>query len=183
MKLPTTNYRLSTRSCGYTLIELVVAVGLFALIMTLASGAYFIVINLNRQVQGVTTGINNLSFALETMTRSIRTGTDYNCGGIGDCQNGSSNFAFRDTNNVLVSYRLSGSSIRETRNGVESAITDPSVNVTSLMFYAIGTRGMASNDFQQPHVTIAISGTILYGAGKTESFSVQTGATMRGPDI
>ena len=171
------------RQRGYTLIELIVAVGLFSLVMMLASGAYFIMINLNRQVQGATTGINNLSFVLETMTRSIRTGADYNCGGLGDCQNGSSNFAFKDTNNVPVSYDLVESSIRETRNGVTSVITDPSIDITSLIFYTIGTIGMAAGDYQQPHVTIIVSGTVTYGAGKTEPFSVQTGATMRGPDI
>ena len=63
---------------GYTLVELIVAVGLFALVMLLAAGAYLMMIGVNRQAQGIATGIDNLSFALETMTRSIRTGTNYN---------------------------------------------------------------------------------------------------------
>ena len=70
---------------GYTLIELIVAVGLFSFVMTLVSGAYFLMIGINRQAQSIATGINNLSFALETMSRTIRTGYDYDCGGASSC--------------------------------------------------------------------------------------------------
>lgn len=166
-------------SKGYTLIELIVAVGLFALIMTLSSGAYLLMIGLNRQAQGIATGINNLSFALETMTRTIRTGTNYSCNGSGPCPNGGVNFSVKNTNNTLVNYALSGGVI--TQNGV--ALTDSSVNVSSLMFYVSGTATTLAGDYTQPHVTIIVSGTVSSGPGKTETFAVETGATMRGTDL
>ena len=92
---------------GYTLIELIVAVGLFAFVMTLVSGAYFLMIGLNRQAQGIATGINNLSFALETMSRTIRTGYDYDCGGLGDCPTGATNFSFISATGDTIAYRFS----------------------------------------------------------------------------
>ncbi|MFA6969108.1 MAG: prepilin-type N-terminal cleavage/methylation domain-containing protein, partial [Candidatus Paceibacterota bacterium] len=101
---PTTYNLQPTTSRGYTLIELIIAVGLFALVMLLASGAYIMMIGLSRQAQGIATGINNLSFALETMTRDIRTGTNYNCGGLGDCSSGASVFSFKNESGVTVSY-------------------------------------------------------------------------------
>ncbi|MBI4065656.1 prepilin-type N-terminal cleavage/methylation domain-containing protein [Candidatus Kaiserbacteria bacterium] len=163
---------------GYTLVELIVAVGLFALIMMLASGAYFIMINLNRQIQGATTGINNLSFALETMTRDIRTGTNYS-------NNSGTSFTFTPSDGgTNVTYALGTQQAPNgpvgdiTKNG--SALTDTSVNISSLMFYVSGT---SRSDALQPRVTIIVSGEVSYGAGKTESFSVETGATMRGSDI
>lgn len=171
------------RSKGYTLIELMVAMGLFAIIMLLASGAYLIMINLNRQAQGLATGIDNLSFALETMTRGIRTGSNYNCGGAGDCVSGANSFSFKDENGVVISYSLAASALQQTKNSVQSALTDPSVTVTSLTFYAFGTKPTAQGDYQQPHVTFTISGTVSSGPGKTQSFTVESGATMRGPDI
>ncbi|MDE1945523.1 MAG: prepilin-type N-terminal cleavage/methylation domain-containing protein, partial [Patescibacteria group bacterium] len=64
-----------TFSRGYTLIELIVAIGLFAVVMTLASGAYLIMIGVNRETEGLATGIDNLSFVLESMTTAMRTGT------------------------------------------------------------------------------------------------------------
>ena len=175
-QLPIFNYQ---KKRGYTLIELVVAVGLFALVMTLASGAYLLMINLNRQAQAVATGIDNLSFALETMTRTIRTGTVYNCNYIGDCQYGGSTFSVKDENLVTQVYTLSGGAI--TQNGVP--LTDSSsgsVTVSSLTFYVSGS---TAGDNYQPYVTIIASGTVSSGPGKTQAFSVETGAAMRGTDL
>src|SRR3989344_8981491 len=170
-------------SGGYTLVELIVAIGLFALIMMLASGAYFMMISFNRQAQGMATGINNLSFALESMTRSIRTGSEYDCLGSGDCPNGSGSFSFIDSNGISTSYNLAGTSIQKTTDDASNILTDPSVTVSSLMFYAIGTRSTPS-DYEQPRVTIIISGTVSSGPGKPpQSFTVETGATMRGSDL
>ncbi|MCX6787706.1 MAG: prepilin-type N-terminal cleavage/methylation domain-containing protein [Candidatus Kaiserbacteria bacterium] len=168
---------------GYTLIELIVAVGMFALIMLLASGAYLMMIGANRQTQGITTGINSLSFALEAMTRNIRTGTNYDCGGLGDCPGGASSFSFTNANGVPVSYGISASTIQETVGGSQRALTDASVTISSLMFYSFGTPSARRGDYQQSRVTIIVSGTVSSGPGKTEAFTVQTGATMRGSDL
>jgi prepilin-type N-terminal cleavage/methylation domain-containing protein len=176
-------------SRGYTLIELLVAIGLFALIMTLVSGAYLVMIGVTRQAQGLATGIDNLSFAIETMTRTIRTGTNYNCGNAngGDCSGGLNSFFVTDTNGNTVSYTLSNNAITQTivsSKGVTTQnnvpLTDPvSVNVTNLVFYVTGTQPLSA----QPQVTIIISGTVSGGQGKTETFSVETGATMRGTNL
>lgn len=173
------------KSGGYTLIELIVAVGLFALIMLLASGAYLLMIGISRQAQGIATGIDNLSFAVEAMTRNIRTGTNYTCPtGTSDCNidAGINSFSYKNTSGTTVSYTLSNSAIQETIDGSARTLTDPSVTITSLSFYAVGT-GKPPGDYQQPRVTIIISGTVSYGAGKTEAFTVETGATMRGTDL
>jgi prepilin-type N-terminal cleavage/methylation domain-containing protein len=165
---------------GYTLVELVVAVGLFALVMLLASGAYLVMIGVNRQTQAIATGIDNLSFAVETMSRTIRTGSNYNCvfDGSGNCPNGGTTFSVKNASGATITYVLSSGAI--TQNGV--ALTDPSVNISSLLFYVYGT-GKAPADYSQPHATIVVSGTVSSGPGKTEPFSIETGATMRGTDI
>ena len=182
------------KSRGYTLIELIVAVGLFALVMLLASGAYLFMIGLNRQAQGIATGIDNLSFALETITRNIRTGSAYNCAGIGDCfPSPRDSFTFVPAGGTAAVTYTRGT--QSGPNGVVGSIvdstgavlTDPSVNVTSLAFYVTGTKNAQTtpDDFQQPHVTIVVTGSVTYGpqAGRTEAFNIQTGATMRGTDL
>lgn len=178
---------------GYTLIELIIATGLFSLIMLLASGAYLMMIGLQRQAQGIATGIDNLSFAIETMTRDIRTGSAYSCGislNLGDCAvSGGSSFTFTPSSGGVgtgVTYKLDtqpapNSAIRGiTKDG--AMLTDPSVDITSLIFYVAGT-GKPPGDLAQPHVTITISGRVLYGQGKSETFHIETGATMRGSDL
>lgn len=178
-----TAYRLPPTSLrGYTLVELIVAVGLFALVMVLASGAYLMMINFNRQVQGTITGIDNLSFALDSMTRGMRTGISYNCGGAGDCADGASSLSFQDETGRSVSYDRVDSFIQETVDGVSSPLTDQSVTITSLMFYVYGSQ-RAPGDYRQSRVTIVVSGTVSSGSGGAEPFTVETGATMRGSDI
>lgn len=173
-----------TRSRGYTLVELIVAVGLFAFIMTLASGAYLVMISVHRQVQAVATGINNLSFALETMTRDIRTSVDYSCGGLGDCPGGASSFSSLNKNGLTATtYSLSGSSLQKTVGATQSTLTDPSIVISSLTFYTVGSQRGSPGDGRQPYVTIIAAGTVTAGAGKTESFVIETSATMRGTDI
>ena len=159
---------------GYTLIELIVSIGLFALVMTLAAGAYLVIIGVNRTAEATATGINSLSFALEDMTRTVRTGTAYSCGGPPSCTE--SSFSLTAADGTPTTYALSAGAI--TKNGV--VLTDPTVTVGALTFYV---SGVLAGDTQQPHVTMLISGTVTSGPGKTIPFSVETGATMRGPDL
>ncbi len=180
-RLPPTSYR------GFTLIELIVALGIFAIVMTLAAGGYLVIIGANRQAQASATSIDSLSFALETMTRDIRTGTHYHCGSPsgGDCSNGASSFYFTDSAGESVSYSLAGASgaqyIVKTVNGSSGALTDSaSINVKTLTFFVSGT---TPGDAYQPHATVVVTGSVSAGPGKTESFSVETGATMRGTDL
>lgn len=161
---------------GFTLVELIVAIGLFTVIMTLVSGAYFIIIDVNRRMQATTSGINDLSFALETMTRTIRTGTSYGCPTAGMNCSGGPSFVVVSPGGMPTRYELSNNSI--TQNAV--ALTSPSVHVESLRFYASGT---APRDSRQARVTIVVNGYVISGPNRREHFTVQTGATMRGPDI
>ncbi len=172
---------------GFTLIELIVAVGLFSIVMTLASGAYLLMINVNRQTQSITTGINNLSFALQTMTYKIRTGTGYICPPLGDCVGGNS-FSFKSSEGPIVTYTRAVDSngngkIQETTGAATNDLTDPSVNISALTFYAFGTKPTGSGNVEQPRVTIIIKGTVPSGPVTSEPFTVETGATMRGSDL
>lgn len=176
---------------GFTLIELMVAVGLFALVMLLASGAYLLMIGLNRQAQGMATGIDNLSFALETMTRTIRTGTNYSCGidsgASGDCLSGDTSFSVTNSSGKTVQYSLLSDVImQQTGSDAPVPLTDPSVDVKSLVFYVSGALSYIASgntDIQQPHVTIVVSGTVSLPGKPPQDFHVETGATMRGTDL
>lgn len=164
---------------GYTLIELIVAIGLFSIVMTLAAGAYLLMVSINRQAQGAASGIDNLAFASEVMLRTIRTGTAYSCGGgNGDCTNGGTTFSVTDQNGVMQTFTKTGAAITENN----ASLTDPSVTITSLTFYVSGTKKPPA-DYTQPYVTISISGTVSTGPGKTQAFTIETGAAMRGSDI
>jgi len=169
------------RARGYTLIELIVAVGLFALIMMLASGAYLVMVGANRQAQSTATGIDNLAFVLESMTRNVRTGTGYQ-----SVSAGATSFSFTSQDNCTITYSMSAGQVIESESGSgcptlsSVPLTDPIVTVTALSFTTSGT---VNSDVYQPYVTITLAGTVSTGPGKTQSFSVETSAAMRGSDI
>ena len=64
---------------GFTLIEVMVSVSLFAMVMTLSLGAILSIIDGNKKAQAINAVANNLNFAVESMVRDIKTGYAYTC--------------------------------------------------------------------------------------------------------
>jgi prepilin-type N-terminal cleavage/methylation domain-containing protein len=64
---------------GFTLVEMVVSLGIFAVVAVVAVGALLKITDANKKSQSMKTAINNLNFALESMSREMRVGTDYHC--------------------------------------------------------------------------------------------------------
>jgi len=164
---------------GYSLVELIVALGLFSFVMTIATGGYLIMLSVNRNAQAITTGVNSLSYALESMTRTIRTGSKY-CGT--PCPVGGSTFSVTAIDTSRVTYELNGGVITQQIDANAAVpLTDSSIDVTSLKFYASGT---SYTDDIQANVIISITGTVDVGPGKPrKTVNVQSSATMRGTDI
>ncbi len=84
---------------GFTLIEMIVSLGVFSVVVTIAVGAMLMLISTNQQLQGEQSVMTNLAFALDTMTREIRTGYNYYCvSAVNESVGGSAN-VFEDDNN------------------------------------------------------------------------------------
>ena len=64
---------------GFTLVEMLVALALFSVVITIAVGALLMLISSNQRLQSEQSVMTNLSFALDSMTREIRTGAAYFC--------------------------------------------------------------------------------------------------------
>lgn len=72
---------LSSKQRGFTLIEMLVAVGLFSVVMLVAVSVILSIIGNNRKAQGINNVVNNLNFAIESMVRDMKTGYQYECDG------------------------------------------------------------------------------------------------------
>jgi prepilin-type N-terminal cleavage/methylation domain-containing protein len=59
---------------GFTLVELLIAVGLFVIIISIAVGGFINALRTQREVSSLIATQSNVSLALEQMTREIRTG-------------------------------------------------------------------------------------------------------------
>lgn len=98
---------------GFTLIEMIVSLGLFSVVTTIAVGALVALIGTNEQLQNERSVMTNLSFALDSMTREIRTGTNYYCAGRPNYSSGGSEAIF----NSADSQETLGDDVKDCFNG------------------------------------------------------------------
>ena len=184
-QLQTTNYKLPTTR-GFTLVEMIVAVALFAIVMTVATGAIFTIVNANRSAQSLNSVITNLNFAIESMLRDIRTGINYDCTANPvdptphNCAtSGNSAISFINSNADNIQYTLSSSgAIIKTVAAADSSgpITAPEVHIETLEFYVDGAESATPN--QQPHVLVRIKG-YAGGSKNISHFDIQTYVSQR----
>ncbi|MDA1334885.1 MAG: hypothetical protein O2794_02615 [bacterium] len=92
---------------GFTLLELIVAVGVYTMVATLAVGSLLILTDAERKAFNLQTNQDNARFAIESMVREIRTGikyslTDSECATLplGTC------FTFTNSQPHTIAYRL-----------------------------------------------------------------------------
>jgi prepilin-type N-terminal cleavage/methylation domain-containing protein len=64
---------------GFTLVEMIVSLAIFSVVVTVSVGALLVLVGTNQRLQGEQEVMTNLSFALDSMTREIRTGSSYYC--------------------------------------------------------------------------------------------------------
>lgn len=206
LSLRTTYYALRTNA-GFTLVEMIVAVGLFAVVMLVSVGALLSLTAANRKAQALQSVMNNLNVSLDGMVRAIRMGTDYdgshgctgNLLGPNDCTAGTKELVFEafggnpddpadqwtysydDVEKRI--YKLEGGDARP------FAITAPEVSIESMKFYVVGTmRGCDTPPTPcvptQPKVVITMSGIAKAANAKTQTtFSIQATAVQRLLDL
>jgi len=146
--------------------------------------------------------MTNLSFALDSMTRDIRTGSDYYCHNSSslptsgnasfDCSDGRNAFSFNEGSGSLTSgcsgeriaYRLNvgagGVIERRLCNGSWNRATSDEVRITTLDFVVSGT---ARGDAYNPLVTIYIEGTVNGIRSTGADFEIQTTVAQQLLDI
>ncbi|MDB5190225.1 MAG: putative Type pilus pilin [Parcubacteria group bacterium] len=166
---------------GFTLVELIVSIGLFIIVLTIVASAYLSLISLNRKARATNDLVSNLSYVVEAMSRTIRTGTNYQCGGLGgtNCATfGNSTFSFTDDQTRPVTFSLAGGAINQSiAFGTPDILTDPRITITNLKFYV---QGVGSGDQMQPRVLFTMSGTITPDANSAAiSFTIESSATQR----
>jgi prepilin-type N-terminal cleavage/methylation domain-containing protein len=183
---------------GFTLIELIVSLGLFSMVIVVAAGSYMSLIALDREVRISNELVTNLSFAVDSMSRSIRTGTEYKCTP-GD-SNGNSisgnchEFSYKDYKDCTITYRNSGGTLVQSISGTgcsvgtdipltDSRIKLSTTNPQGLTFYVTGIGQTGSEAAKQPTVFFSLSGEIEEVQGQKRSFTIESRATQRYIDL
>jgi prepilin-type N-terminal cleavage/methylation domain-containing protein len=181
----------TTSPRGFSLIEIIVSVGIFAVVMLVATSAYYTMISLDRRARSTTEVVSNLSFALEAMARGMRTGTAYKCVATGGNSTDGTCSCFSYSDSALgtpVTYHLMANKTVGRATGTSScldslatSITDRAITVSSLVFYV---RNVGSSDDYQPQVLFTIKGTMpADNTGSTTVFVLEQSATQRLIDL
>ena len=185
---------------GFTLIEMLVSITIFSIVMVMALGSLLALSVADRKAETLKSGVDNLTFALDSMSRAIRTGSSYDCGNQAstaptDCTSGANYFTFLATNGIQTYYQLDtaqdGSSLCgqtvlpygciERKLGAAGTwipITSPDLIIqnTGFLFHV---KGAPSGDGMQPKVTITTSSTIPVSATQNTLVHMQTTVTQR----
>jgi len=180
---------------GFTLIEILIAFAIFAIIMVMAVGSFISLLEANYKAQALKTVVNNLHFALENMSRNIRTGSTYHCGSGGDlsaprdcADTPESTFVFVARDGSRVAYRRNGNTNAIERSIASSPytpLTASDVQVETLHFYVDGadpSNEPGSNE-EQPRVLIVAKGWMKGKSKVVSRFDIQTLVSQRLLDI
>jgi prepilin-type N-terminal cleavage/methylation domain-containing protein len=194
---------------GFTLIEMLVSLSLFTIVVTIAVGAFLSLIGASKGVQSEQSVMTTLTFVLDSMTREIRTGSNYYCNTrtvldgtpvstttVNDCANShvaDHGMSFIEAGTSLTSgggskriaYYFDTSSatntiMRKVGTGSPQSIVSDGITITNAQFFVTGTiRLGAGTDINQPTVTIILEARDETGATTT----LQTTVTQRELDI
>ncbi len=178
---------------GFTLVEMIVSVGLFIIVLFIATSSFLAIVNADRKSRAVRIATDNLNLSLEDMQRKIKTGYTYNCGGgvgTNDCTTiPEESLAFSGQDGVRVIYArgttgvcgsgYQGCILRTVGANTPIPITSPEINVESLKFLV---KGSDVSDTTQPAVVVSIKGSIGTVSSTKTDFSIQTVVTQRNYD-
>ncbi|MFA6565681.1 MAG: fibronectin type III domain-containing protein, partial [Candidatus Paceibacterota bacterium] len=183
------------RNGGFTIIELMVSLALFTATFIAISSSFISIVDAYRRIMAERVNVDNLSTAVESMVRGLKTGTSFHCGLGGDindpqdCPSGDTYLAFKKaTDNKVIVYRLAGEKLERSDDAGFSffPVTDvTNVKISDLKFYVTGSIPFDNDpvNTDQPKVVIVMRGTVGQGTKRSSSFSIQTTITQRLPDL
>jgi prepilin-type N-terminal cleavage/methylation domain-containing protein len=169
-------------SRGFTLMELIAALGLFTIVVFMGSSMFLTVMDVQRKSISLREAEDSLGYALNMMAREIRVGSNYNY----NCSSDQCSFSFNNYLGDTITYELSsGSQIKIIKKtcipdpnsdcgGVgqytNQPVTPSNVEINRLNFNVQQTNGPAM-------VTIIISATA--GEKQKTELNLQTTVSQR----
>jgi len=191
---------------GFTLVELIVSMALFIIVVFIITSAFLTLATLSEKSSTTRIAMDNLSVAIESMARNIRTGYTYRCNNgsdfytpsappiAQDCLGGGVSLSFYNQDGIITGYLFRSGQptgpnnvILFNQNNVLCKsltpekcllLTAPEITITNLKFYVMGA---ATADANQPRVNIVVQGTAGTDPRTQSKFNIYTSVTQRAP--
>lgn len=165
---------------GFTLIESMVAVTIFALLIVSATDIFLSIIRSQRNTLSSKNAQESVSYALEVMTKELRMAKidDGSCGQQANIYSVSPNgeeIKFINYQDVCVTYSLENNRLKIKRDDGQAYMTPPNITIGQLNFHA--THLDIAN--QQPLVTIRFVLSYLNTETGQQSLQIQTSVSSR----
>lgn len=179
---------------GFTLIELMVAISIFMMIMTMAMGSLLVTLDAKKKAEALSFTMDNLNFAMESMTRNLRMGKNYDCTGIDrNCPDGNYGVMFNSsekfslgTGKIFYFIEKRDNSNYNTIKRCSSILSSSCVDIIAdniniydtSKFYVKGVGDESPNLQIQPSIYIKINGSVTV-KGDEIPFAIQTIVSQR----
>lgn len=152
---------------GFTLIEILLALGIFSVASIVAIGAVVVLLGSYNKTQSTQVLVDSLNFAVESMTREVRFGENYS-------SNGTSIEV--DFEGDRITYARNGDGRLERRKG--SDVTFLTASGIFIDDFTVVVEGEVQNDLLHPRATFLLEGSLAVG-NKSSEFALQTSASQR----
>ena len=144
---------------GFTVIESIVAVSVFALTVTSVIGSFIAIIRIDEKSRGIRVVAQNVRFVSEYLTREIRNGyVRYSAYGASVAQPGPVTVLYlNDHTGTPIDITLSGGKLRLTRGGSTTDLTGNDVVVSSFAVWIFPATNPYPVGSVQPRVTFTFT--------------------------
>lgn len=162
----------SSRRSGFTLVELLIAMAIFSIVISVATGAFIRALRTQRQLVSFASANSNLSLVLEQMAREIRVGSSFQ-------QDGEGNISFVNGRGDAVTYAYDEEREAIERvgpTGEEQPLTSENVAVKDLRFLVLFG---AEDDGYPARVTVTAAVTPREAGVDTAVIRIQTTISAR----
>lgn len=176
---------------GFTLLEALISVTIFAIVMTIAVGALVTIVDSNRKSQSMQLAVNNVNAAVDHMSWQIRGGSNYYCidasggevfpedcttldqqPGIGFTGRDGSTYTYRLVDGRIQRIIIDGEGSEEVAD-ITSSSNLVTINKLSFSLFGDETSGT------QPAVTIVVQGEAGVESDTMSDFNIQTSVSER----
>ena len=176
------------KNMGFTLLELIVAIGVFIVVVTISLSAFLNVHDIQLKMSAFRAASDSLNFVVEAMAREIKEGVGHACRA-GSCSDDQYydeiEFSTIDTPPKEITYKFDNTSKsikRKVDSGSLEPFTPDNVTINNLSFTVKGFDSFP-DDLQQPMVTISIEGKAGVKEKLKSKINIQTTVSLRQLDI